>query len=713
MINRFIGCMVCITAFMGALPLQAQIVIESVTFHDSTNIGYDGNNPNDQGGAVFIHVRNVGSITEMLTSENCQINGQPITTIMTEGPDAPTPGWVRVWPEQVAPGEIATWVIKSFGGTITEGATFTSLQVSADSGATASLNNVTMVTPPLRLAHVVPSQDWRKIWVFIRNDDVAPIEIDELILNDSVIGQTRFLGGPVVAPGSLVIAQVSYDEPVEVLTPYALRTAGERQTNGERVSVGSFIRISEPEYGITTWGGSPSIVEERVQKLRQLYGLTGNSWGWGSAIFNIKNTRYFYRQRILDVLDMIDSDTVDFTNVGVITTQTTPDQVGAWFIEDEPDLNYGSPTRNPRAMMNLSRAYWRLAPVNPTHVNLVSSNSAQGYALTVDHPAIDCYMQYAPRHYGSFVSQTYDIDEALDQTVNLKRVSEPLRFWMTPQGVSLGTWDTQPPPWGISIQFWAQVIGGAKGLDGFKFDDTAGSSGDPGGERTQRMVELIAQLRLIEGLLLYGDPINTVISNKPTDDLATRMIVSEDQVVVGAVNLDASHTRTFGSWGTPTKNDQTGVELNFDVPVWMPVQQVVEVTPEGFIPIAHTINGQTITITGLDVVDQRIFMAGALDTKAPDKPTGLQIISDLITGTGGFMLSWKQPFDAVGIEGYQVFRNGELIADVRTPLAKIPGPFGAESDYVVRAYDGSGNLSPLIDEPTATITRPSVLVMYE
>lgn len=680
-----------------ALPtsVQATLAIEDITFHQTDTIGYDGSSPVDNGGGLFIQVRNTGATVEELTSENVLINGTPVTTVMTEGPSSPTPGWVRVWPETIAPGEVTTWVIKSFGGTLTEGATLSSIEVSSDGGSTATATAVTLDTPPLRIAHIVPSEDFREIWVFLRNEDASAIAVDELVLNDDVTASTTFVGGPTVDPGSLVIAKVAYPDPVPLLLPLAVRASGLRTSDSSRVTVGSFVRLTEPEYGLTTWGSSPSNNEARVQRVRELYGLTGNSWGGVSPILASKANRYFYRQRMLDILDMTDTDTVDMTNAGTVTALAGTGQVGAWFVEDEPDLSYGGATRNPRAMANLSRAYWRLDPGTPTHLNLVSSRSAQAYALAVDNPALDAYMQYAPRHYGSVVSVTYDIDEALDQTENLKRVSEPIRVWMTPQGVSPGTWGTQPTPWGIAIQFWAQVMGGAKGLDGFKFDDTLTDSSDPGGNRTQRIIELIQELRLVEYLLLYGDPLNTVVTNKPSADLAARMIVSDQAVVVPVVNLDARHSRTVGIWGTPSKTDQTNVNLSIPVPGWVNIEQVVEVTPSGFVPVAHTVAGNTVEITGLTVVDSRVFLIGAEDTTPPAAPTGLQAVPDL-NNPGGTLLSWKQPTDNVGTMGYKVYENGVEVADVRTPIAAItaPAPGDCPSVYEVRAYDGAGNLGP-------------------
>ncbi|MCC5875480.1 MAG: hypothetical protein JJU11_04595 [Candidatus Sumerlaeia bacterium] len=687
---------------------NADLAIENVTFHETSILSYDGDRP-DEGGALFVHVRNTGTEVQSLTSESMTVNGQPITSVMLEGPGIGSNdpnGWVRVWPESIAPGEVATWTVKTFGGTIAEGNTLSTVQVSSDGGATASISNVTLDTPPLRLAHVVPSQDYREIWVYIRNEDAVPLTITSLYLNDDVTADTEFVGGSTIAPYELVIARVSQATPPPNGTSYAIRATGQRPDDST-VTVGSFIRLTEPEYGITTWGSSPAFNFPRIQRLRQLYGLTGNSWGYPTGALNgadpaivegvnndyrRRTEQYFYRGRILGILSSNSDESVNMTNADIVQTLGQRGHVGSWFVSDEPDLSVNSPTGNQRAIMNRSRAYWQLDPQSSTHVNLVSSRSAQGYALTVDHPALDAYMQYAPRHWGG-LTQNYPIREIRDQTDNLKRGAEPLRFWMTPQGVSPGTWGNQPTPWGIAIQFWAQVMGGAKGLDGFKFDDTGSESSDPGGSRTQRQVELIQQLRLVEGLLLYGDPLDIVQTDRSRDVLDARVIASKDAVVVPVVNLQASYTRAIIGSGSVSKTDQTNVSLTIPVPHWVTIDRVVEVTANGFQPITHTVVGNTVQIDGISVVDARVFLIGAEDTTPPDAPTGVQFIPDVINA-GQTLISWKQPFDSTGIMGYKVYENGVEIADVRTPIAELAiPPSQITAEYTVRAYDGDENLS--------------------
>lgn len=692
-LSRLVPAAALLAAGFMPAPALAGLAIENVTFQRSTNIGYDGNSPVDEGGGLFVLVRNTGSEMLDLTSESMTINGTPVTTIMTQGPNAPTPGWVRVWPESIGPGEAATWTLKTFGGTVVEGATLASIEVQADSGATATATDVLVQTPKLRFGHVVPEPDMRGIRVFLRNDDDTPLTVSELWINDEVTDAAEFVGGATVQPGEVLIAKVAYDEPVQLLKPMALRASATRAADSATVEVGAFMRLAEAEYGITTWGSSPSNDVARVQRVRELYGLTGNSWGAGlSPILVTKSTQYFYRQRMLDVLDMLDNDTVDMSNAAIVEQFAGTGIIGAWFVEDEPDLRFGNPIRNPRAMMNLSRAYWRMDPGTPTHLNLVSSRSAQSYALTVDNPALDAYMQYAPRHFGG-LTNTYEIREVLDQTDNMKRVAEPVRIWMTPQGVSPGTWGTQPTPWGIAIQFWAQVAGGAKGLDGFKFDDTVDSSSDPGGVRTQRIIDLIRQLRLVEYILLYGDPIKTATTDKPANRLVARTIVGERAAVVPVVNIDARHTRGLFGWQTPQKNDQLDATVTIPVPAHIPIERVVEVTASGFQPIAHSVDGNTVTIAGIDIVDARVFLIGAEDAEPPSPPTGLNTAPDANT-PGNLVLNWRQPFDDTGIMGYKVYRDGEEIADVRTPILSIPAPAGdCPPVYSVRAYDGDGNLS--------------------
>ncbi|HUD11364.1 MAG TPA: fibronectin type III domain-containing protein [Candidatus Saccharimonadia bacterium] len=98
------------------------------------------------------------------------------------------------------------------------------------------------------------------------------------------------------------------------------------------------------------------------------------------------------------------------------------------------------------------------------------------------------------------------------------------------------------------------------------------------------------------------------------------------------------------------------------------------------------------------------------DTTPPTVPTGLAAIP--VSGTQ-VNLSWNASTDNVGVTGYQVFRNGTLVATVSTGTTySDTGLTNATSyQYTVDAYDAAGNISA---QSTATsvatpdTTPPSV-----
>ncbi len=96
--------------------------------------------------------------------------------------------------------------------------------------------------------------------------------------------------------------------------------------------------------------------------------------------------------------------------------------------------------------------------------------------------------------------------------------------------------------------------------------------------------------------------------------------------------------------------------------------------------------------------------ATVLDTTNPAVPQNLSASSDGITRVD---LIWDTSTDNVAVTGYNVYREGTLIASTGTNPAYtdhvlIPGTY----HYRVRAFDAAGNLSDLSNEATASMLGP-------
>jgi chitodextrinase len=95
----------------------------------------------------------------------------------------------------------------------------------------------------------------------------------------------------------------------------------------------------------------------------------------------------------------------------------------------------------------------------------------------------------------------------------------------------------------------------------------------------------------------------------------------------------------------------------------------------------------------------------SFDTQAPTIPTGLT--SSNVTYTG-FTLSWTASSDNVGVTGYDVYKNGELISSVSGTTVTISGlTQGTTYAMTVKTKDGSGNISAASTPLNVTTTAAS------
>ena len=126
-----------------------------------------------------------------------------------------------------------------------------------------------------------------------------------------------------------------------------------------------------------------------------------------------------------------------------------------------------------------------------------------------------------------------------------------------------------------------------------------------------------------------------------------------------------------------------------------------------------TVGADTTTYRGLDLLQGRAYAysvravdsagntGGAsapasvdvADTVVPDVPAQVTAVAQDVLG--GVYLSWDASRDNVGIVGYDVYRDGDLLTTVSTPgYLDAPVPQGATHDYAVAALDAAGNRAP-------------------
>lgn len=100
------------------------------------------------------------------------------------------------------------------------------------------------------------------------------------------------------------------------------------------------------------------------------------------------------------------------------------------------------------------------------------------------------------------------------------------------------------------------------------------------------------------------------------------------------------------------------------------------------------------------------------DVVAPTVPANLQAVAATSTRVD---LTWDPATDNVGVVGYDVFRDGQLLASVGPQLAYADGSVSPATTYTyqVRARDQAGNLSPLSVPDQVTTPAGSTVVFSD
>lgn len=652
---------------------QARVTIENIAFHKSTHsLVYDENTSVDNGGAMFVTLRNHSAVGQTIAS--LLINGVSVTNISSFR-------WWRVWPETIAPGGWATITVKANGGPLTEGANVTChLETATGLSATES---ATLTTPKLRLGSIVPSQDRRSIYLYLRNLDTAPYTVESVHLNEDVTGQSTVIGGETVPAKAIGIVRVDYAQPQNELTGYAVRVVALR--GGQRVSVAAPVRLVDGWFPIGTWDSSMYDSDGRMQFARSAQLDAAVGVGTGSGI-NTAVNRYFIRA--VNGAGGGDSN----PNPPAVGRQVGNPNFQAWLVADEPDLSTDTSTIiNAREL-----EFRRLDATHPTYVNLASNRKFNQYGHIPDIIGMDHYGMFSAPNIipGTHVSRHARLEEALEYTDVLKENTEPKRMWPWVQGVAQGTWSTQPTDWGIAIQYWMAMLGGAKGYFWFNFRESHQAGNPAQFDAMLHHTRLFSQVR---NLVLYGEVIDNVTSSHP-DKLVARAIVGEQAVVVPVINLNYSISG-FAFSPSYSIAPQSG-QLSVPVPAWLePLQQVYEVTTGSNVAVPFTRDGNravfNVSLGSSAANCAKVFVLGNPDTQAPAAPSRLNVAER--PADHRLTLSWAVPFDNFGVKRYRVFANGVALTNVESPCVTLEFADAAtlrNTEFTVLARDSAGNSSP-------------------
>jgi len=281
-----------VLAIPALRPCGASLAIEQISFHRATySQTYTEDYPADNGGVMFVFVRNGGSAPASVT--DVRINGRSVEDLQNNG----TVSWWRIWPPSVPPGGVSTVTVKAGGTPLSEGSGIT-VSVLSSGGQTATAS-ATLTTPKLRLGAVVPSTDWRTVYIYLRNLDKAPYTVTQLFLNDDVTSRAFFPGGSAIAPNSIGIAKVSFAAPLAPLTPLAVRLRAVRP-GGEEIRLGAPVRLVEPWFPVGSWSSSMATSATGQEQSRQtlLETVTGsNDWAAIRQMARWSWLRFFWSRR--------------------------------------------------------------------------------------------------------------------------------------------------------------------------------------------------------------------------------------------------------------------------------------------------------------------------------------------------------------------------------------------------------------------------------
>jgi fibronectin type 3 domain-containing protein len=128
----------------------------------------------------------------------------------------------------------------------------------------------------------------------------------------------------------------------------------------------------------------------------------------------------------------------------------------------------------------------------------------------------------------------------------------------------------------------------------------------------------------------------------------------------------------------------------------------MELNPEG---LAY----QFVTTAGVTLDSGSLQCTGtAPDTTAPARPV---VTATTRPGISSVELSWDGASDNVGVTGYEVYRDGDLLTRTGPETSYVDGSVAAGTtySYTVRALDAAGNASPASDPATARTDDLAVL----
>ncbi|UCH34003.1 MAG: hypothetical protein JSV65_15805 [Armatimonadota bacterium] len=550
--------------------------------------------------------------------------------------------WWRVWPEEIPPQGSSTLTLVGGRPLLQEGARL-KLSVRCEKGVAAT-GQFDLITPPLSIAYVVPTEDWRGLLVWLRNDD----ELNTLCVGEVGVAGLECRALPLcgtIAPGRSTIVRLRFKQLLKYLQPLQLIAHAEDQ-RGRQVACLAPIRALIPPFPIGTWNG-PTYDAKHLTAMAE-FGYDGLINGGSEA--DVAAMDELAKKHGYGLLSHVGWGPGNVRQ-SVLDNVAPKPWCLALALTDEPDLHSGARTGDMRSSTFTYLGgveVWRRCESCPTFVNLCDDSKSYEFAPITDIVGYDAYAIGAPGIERSHVGYARDLETLAYHTWDLKRNAEPSPIWVWAQGyhawvhrllagLLLGgeAGRAMVTPSECRVQLMQQLGRGAKGLWWFlarKKDDTRQGFHDElheeGAEfgvtedRFEALVEkamepwdeLWAELGRLNSIVLqlrpmltYADPYQQFVRDAgwvERADVAT--VAAEEALVIFVTNLSYYHTLQ-GALFRPIKD----LSLTVERPPWIEVWDVFEVTPEGPRRAEWSAEGNALTIEAGPLTDVKVFVASA------------------------------------------------------------------------------------------------------
>lgn len=689
-----------ITKISAAQPIE---LLTYSTFQKIVKGNYANleNVSDDDGGYLTLQFKNISDSNITINNLICKRNNSNGV--------APYTAFFQ-YPNSVAPNQYGVLVIKGSGNPFRE-----------NDSIVLSLNNQVFrkknVTDKFKFANLIPNATLDTLLVYLRNDFTESVILKKIYINGSIINiESNFhliaSKDSVVPSKGICILKVPFSQPLKNCVPLFIG-ADYRRENGNSIEYSAaFTRNVEPDYPIGTWWSSAfdNGNQPKLEELRELHiGMTHGPGDFGKMQTAYNN--YF----ISTINEPNFGNTFD-TSVAAAVVRQHQDKnfIKTWTIDDEPDLN----DKNIPEQINKNQTYWNNDNNTPSHVNLAVQRKFNRYGfysdiISMDHYAAPPAPNIIALTWVPIIGRSANLDEALQYTEILKSNSEPRRLWSWVQFLP-GPWSYIQDTFAYNIQFWMHIFGGAKGLELFVAQGHSKSTYPAMWRSAQNTIYMQSAIR---NLCLYGEPYFNITSSN--NKVITRSLVSENQMVLAAINNTVSYTWN-GSF-TPIKynaaiNKNLAYELTFELPDWISKDEVYKLGNNGKkIPVPLTfVSGKTYKITSPENLgtESHIFVIGKRDNTEPTAPNHLQIVNK--TDSANYTLSWDFARDNIGVQGYILKKDNQLVDTVFAPVYVIKNQpsLCPEINWSVQAFDNSGNVGIAATvKLLQNVTIPSVSII--